>query len=235
MSIAVMTRVWSHSQQKGSALLLLLAVADAANDDGYAFPGIAHLARKTRMSERNVMRLIQKCEESGELRVQRQANKVNRYWVTVTEGDKLSRDKLSRDTAVTSEVTPVSPDPSYNRKNNTYTRAREVLPEPVAELVAVLGQNCKPLLTFMTEEEYNDAAYTLHAQGATPDDVRRFRAWWEKNGYYAGAPALKSLLGEWVNFQAGVQKKSESHRAASSSAYDLTGIQVFGYVEDTHE
>jgi hypothetical protein len=35
MSIRVMTKVWDHSTQKGSTLLLLLALADHAADDGF--------------------------------------------------------------------------------------------------------------------------------------------------------------------------------------------------------
>ena len=40
MSIRVMTQVWDTSEQKGSALLLLLALADHAADDGFCWPGI---------------------------------------------------------------------------------------------------------------------------------------------------------------------------------------------------
>jgi hypothetical protein len=72
MSIYVMSRVWAGSRHKGGALLLMLALADFAHDDGTnAYPSIATLARKTRMSDRQVQRLIQQCEKSGELLAQR--------------------------------------------------------------------------------------------------------------------------------------------------------------------
>ena len=67
MSIKVMSRVWEYSQHSGSELLLLLAIADFADDDGNAFPGRPLLAKKTRMHERSVSRLRQKLYESGEL------------------------------------------------------------------------------------------------------------------------------------------------------------------------
>ena len=68
MSIKVMDWVWQHSTHKGSALLLLLAIADHAHDDGDgAYPSIATLAQKTRMSERQTTRLIQDLVESQEL------------------------------------------------------------------------------------------------------------------------------------------------------------------------
>ncbi|MDQ3831906.1 MAG: helix-turn-helix domain-containing protein [Candidatus Tectomicrobia bacterium] len=69
MSIAIMTHVWQRSQHKGSELLLLLAIADNANDQGIAYPSVRTLAKKTRLSRRNVQYLINKVEQSGELRV----------------------------------------------------------------------------------------------------------------------------------------------------------------------
>ncbi len=55
---------------KGSALLLLLAIADHAHDDGTgAWPSIKTLARKTRMSRRNVQLLVRHVEATGELKV----------------------------------------------------------------------------------------------------------------------------------------------------------------------
>lgn len=67
MSIKVMSAVWETSEQKGSALLLLLAIADFADDTGVAFPSTTTLAKKVRMSGRQVIRLRQHLYESGEL------------------------------------------------------------------------------------------------------------------------------------------------------------------------
>lgn len=63
-----MTYVWEHSTAAGGDLLVLLAIADHASDDGTnAWPSLARLARKCRMSERNVRRCIRNLEESGDL------------------------------------------------------------------------------------------------------------------------------------------------------------------------
>lgn len=67
MSVKVMNMVWQHSQLKGSALLLLLAIADNANDAGEAYPSVDTLAQKIRMSARQVQRLIPELERRGEL------------------------------------------------------------------------------------------------------------------------------------------------------------------------
>jgi hypothetical protein len=72
VSIKVSTYVWEYSEHKGTALLLMLAIADHAHDDGGgAYPSIATLARKARTSERNVKLLLPKLEGSGELEVRR--------------------------------------------------------------------------------------------------------------------------------------------------------------------
>jgi hypothetical protein len=68
-----MSRVWESSSQKGGKLLCLLAIADFSNDNGVAFPGIETLARKTRMSVRQVQRVIQELSSAGELLIEANA------------------------------------------------------------------------------------------------------------------------------------------------------------------
>lgn len=53
-----MTAVWDRSKQTGTALLILLALADFTNDDGYCWPSIDTLAHKARCSRRHVQRLL---------------------------------------------------------------------------------------------------------------------------------------------------------------------------------
>ena len=50
MSVKVMTRVWAHSHQSGSGLLLMLALADGSDDDGVCFGEIKDLAHKARLT-----------------------------------------------------------------------------------------------------------------------------------------------------------------------------------------
>lgn len=62
-----MSEVWENSKQKGNGLLLLLAIADFANDDLKCYPSIDRLAFKTRMSRRNVQTLVRQMAEEGEI------------------------------------------------------------------------------------------------------------------------------------------------------------------------
>lgn len=62
-----MSRVWKHSEQRGGALLILLALADFADDDGYAWPAVPTLAAKARMTERNARYTLRSLEAAGEI------------------------------------------------------------------------------------------------------------------------------------------------------------------------
>lgn len=69
MSNKTLNYVWEHSEQRGSTLVLMLAIADLANDDGECWPGNANLASKCRCTVRNLQKLVDKCETDGELLV----------------------------------------------------------------------------------------------------------------------------------------------------------------------
>lgn len=116
MSIRVMTKVWEHSRMKGSALLLLLAISDFADDEGYAFPGTYTLSRKIRMSERQVIRLRQILYDSGELEYVSGGNgKGDKLSVRVTtRATKGDKSDSKGDKSGTQRVTRMSPEPSLD-------------------------------------------------------------------------------------------------------------------------
>lgn len=70
MSVEVTAAVWKSSKASGTALLVLLAIADYADRDGRAYPSITSIAEKVRTSERNVQKLLRKLEAMGEIGVQ---------------------------------------------------------------------------------------------------------------------------------------------------------------------
>ncbi|NKI96627.1 helix-turn-helix domain-containing protein [Rhizobacter sp. SG703] len=67
MSVQTMAAVWRGSQHSGSALLMMLAIADFSDDKGVAYPAVSTLAEKTRMKPRNAHYLLTTLQESGEL------------------------------------------------------------------------------------------------------------------------------------------------------------------------
>ena len=68
MSILVMSRIWESRKYEGNQLLLLLALADFASDDGGdVFPSVEKMAAKTRASRRTVQRNLRQLEDEGVL------------------------------------------------------------------------------------------------------------------------------------------------------------------------
>lgn len=66
MSVKMMTLVW-QIELPDSEKIVLLALADAANDEGYCWPGMKSLARKCSKGERTVQGCIQSLEAKGHL------------------------------------------------------------------------------------------------------------------------------------------------------------------------
>jgi hypothetical protein len=67
MSIKVTSWIWENTEQKNTKLLVLLALADACNDDGVCWPGHAHIAHKCRLSINRTSAVLKELKESGEI------------------------------------------------------------------------------------------------------------------------------------------------------------------------
>lgn len=85
MSIEVTSRAWKHSQASGARLLLILALADRADEDGVCWPGVNYLAERARITPRQVQRLLVQCEKSGDIYIERRAGRkhTNDYFVAI--------------------------------------------------------------------------------------------------------------------------------------------------------
>lgn len=87
MSIKAMTWAWGLEQLPLRETVVLLALADAANDDGVCWPSQATLARKSRGSKRSVQRAISNLREWGlvatELRASVSGRRANLYQLNV--------------------------------------------------------------------------------------------------------------------------------------------------------
>lgn len=85
-----MSWVFERSRSKKNARLLLLAIADCANDEGrQAYPSMPKLQQKTGLSERSVTNLVAELEKLGELKVSRNAGPrgCNLYTVVMTPAE----------------------------------------------------------------------------------------------------------------------------------------------------
>ena len=132
MSIKVMARVWDTSDQSGTALLMLLAIADFSDDDGRAYPAVPTLARKCRMTPRNANLILSALRKSGELVIQLNEGPkgTNLYYLPLKPASPLKDSSPLKPTSSTPEagfpkpLKPASDEPSVNRHEPSIERVR---------------------------------------------------------------------------------------------------------------
>lgn len=97
MSIKVMTWVWEHAAVNKGSLLVLLALADFADDEGKCYPATPTLAKKARLEERQVQRVVKQLIQQELLDVQwnKGPNGVNVYRVRQNVGGDIGVLKMS--------------------------------------------------------------------------------------------------------------------------------------------
>lgn len=74
MSIRWMTRVWSDSPYNGTRLILHLALADMAHDDGRFFASQTHLAKKSRCTTHYIREVINEMIAQGYIAIVTKGN-----------------------------------------------------------------------------------------------------------------------------------------------------------------
>lgn len=87
MSIRVMSWVWDRGPARGSELLVLLALADFANDDGECWPSMRRIAEKARMTERGAQKIARRLVDDGFLEINTGGGRhgCNRYLIITSE------------------------------------------------------------------------------------------------------------------------------------------------------
>ena len=129
-----MAAIWEHFPGSGSDLLCMLALADFANDTGIAYPSIATLSRKVRLSRRQTQKLLRRLEQDGWIAVIGNAtggnpNASRRYRLDLSRLTSVAGDTRElHDTGELDDaegchggrrgVSPVTPNPSLTVNNH---------------------------------------------------------------------------------------------------------------------
>ena len=133
MSVRIMSQVWEIPTVKGTEKLVLLALADNANDEGIAWPSIGTIARKCGVSRRYAIEILNNLETLGLIEVQHRRidelkNQTNIYRVVipaslgvVNQGSLGSEAGFTRgsEAGFTRVVNQGSPKPSFNHQLRT--------------------------------------------------------------------------------------------------------------------
>ena len=149
VSVKVMAWVWDRSKAEGTALLVLLAIADSAGHDGRdAWPSLATLASRCRVSVRTVQRAVDELVAAGELEVEqhgggtrhtRPDRRPNRYTVRMATGgqnDQAYPDGVTSD-APRGDIRPAETPERGDTAMSTYPSFER--PEPSAPGSALKG------------------------------------------------------------------------------------------------
>jgi len=78
-----MTAVWDREDLSSTQKLVLLSLADWANDDGLCWPSIERVAKKSSLKKRAVQLAIRSLEEMQFIRREEVIGKGNRYWIHI--------------------------------------------------------------------------------------------------------------------------------------------------------
>lgn len=206
MSIEWMTHIWNNSKHKSSRLLMMLAIADYANDSGTAYPSIETLAQRTRQTMRNAIRIIEKLEDSGELKSEKYGSPygTNLYALKVKTTEKRrqkpskrssdilgAKPEMSRDNS----GSQLSPDPSLpiiddpseikdSANRPRQPRARDLHFENLSDICGMTPpeRDWKRLVK-TAAGQLNRYAKELREVGATPEQITAFGEWWAANDW----------------------------------------------------
>lgn len=200
MSIKLMTAIWEHSRAKGSELLLLIAIADHADDEGNAFPSVTNLAKKIRMTQRGTQMLLRKLEKLHELSTELECgpNGRNLYRVKTFQGHKRADEPgvtPGDEPQFTTGMNPSSPKPSLESSEDLkeelsstilYRTGASAIPQvvngdqEVATLPTKKGKKTKEVKP-LPEDDWLKALLLEYADSfdvtALDDD-----AWWTDTG-----------------------------------------------------
>lgn len=115
MSIRIMTHVWEHQGVTPTQKLVLLALADWANDEGLCWPSIEKLCKKSCLSRRAVQTAIKSLSDIG-LLIQEQLNgRGCKYWL------KIGVQEMHGCSKSTSEVQEMHTRGAAGAPNTSYT------------------------------------------------------------------------------------------------------------------
>jgi hypothetical protein len=198
MSVRTMAAVWERSSHAGTELLMLLAIADFADDGGNAYPAVATLASKCRMTARNANLILAALRASGELEVRPNEGPkgTNRYRVLPAGGLKaaspLKRASPLKPASSTPEagfpkpLKPASDEPSLNHhepaKADAFdaASASDVLSAKDRAWSlgpAILGAKAKPLLGKLAKTYGDETLAEVLAEAQAQLPLHDPKAW----------------------------------------------------------
>jgi hypothetical protein len=172
MSIKIMSLVWDTGPSDKSEILVLLALADFCNDDGECWPSVAGIARKARMTERGVQKIIARLVDVGWVSINQNSGRRGCNLYTIKTPEPRSPRTTFTPNAKTPPPNPVPKTPEPRS------------PEPSITII-------KPSVSDTTRDVFD-----VLCKWASPDAVSSFIAYRRKQkGKALSLTAAKRLSG----------------------------------------
>ena len=169
MAIYWMSQVWENAQvDKSIQLLTFLAIADSANREGVAWPGVEKLAVMTRQTPRNMTRVIGSLAKTGELYVHRQPGRSNFYFIYINREREEAKSILQKWFKFSQEQSEHTLDTLDNLLNRTPDKLSPLTdlsgtpdtamsPDPLLSLLYNKGGELEPkFVDIRSTESYRD-------------------------------------------------------------------------------
>ena len=214
-----MSQVWDAGPSKQGHLLVMLALADYANDTGECWPSIKSIAEKARMTERGVQKIIRALEADGWVEIDTGNGRkgCNQYRINPERSSppehsspRTTVQKTPNDDAETPNVG--TPEPLRTIKEpSSIEEAREIkahllgfCSDRSVDSFIRFRKRIKKPLTVIGAERIAKKLAAFSAAGHSPDDALGMAeekgwqsielSWYEKtiNGGQNGQPASKS-------------------------------------------
>lgn len=216
MSIELMSGVWKMDLPTFEKLVLL-ALADCANDEGLCWPSIATLERKTNAGRRTVQRSIRALESAGILKRQEVPGKGCKYYITLRQTDTGAGKSPVPESAPTGAT--VAPKPSRTTSNK---RASAIPDNWKPEPFAVGTKSHQAMASWSADDLAAQIEhFTAHHRGKGSKFVDWQSAWatWVLNSRKWGVkPAAtrfpaNDAAGSFLDFAIQRQRREEEFRS----------------------
>jgi hypothetical protein len=169
MSVRVMTQVWDLDLPD-SEKIVLLALADSANDEGHCWPSMASLVRKCSKSDRTIQAAVRSLVEAKHLTRREVLGKGCNY--TVHPRRDFAPEEISPP-----KTLPLTPEAASDKPSRTViieereVRARAILSSPQWKAFKAMRRQIKKPVNDTAEERLLAKLLALDDAGYPPGDV----------------------------------------------------------------
>ena len=176
MSIGVMDKVFKRYPNGGGEMLLALALADHADDDGNnIFPSVQKLAAKTRQSERTVQYQLRRMEDSGWLlrvghgkggRSQTTEYRISPLWLKGAEIAPIQKGAIDDEKGATDDTKGCNLEQERVQRVAPANNRHRTIKEPSVTVIGAGAQKREPNRATVLPDDFkpNDTAAAMAAE-----------------------------------------------------------------------